>query len=180
MECCSGDEMKKRYLYSFLFGLPGLFIAGTISIFLFGALLGVLWLFVFGDNPWPAFAETLISVLFVLVIVGLWFSFLLLGYFVGKRLEKNPALNRIHVLISVGITVLFLLLILFQQFSPGNPVPTSDSARCSEFCAAHGFSGSGMPPVNSGDRTCSCYDALGTETRRIPLPPRGSATGSPR
>lgn len=161
--------MKKRYIYSLLFGLPGLFIAGVISIFVFGGLLGVLWLFVFGDNPWPAIYETIVSVLFVLVVLTLWIGLIALGYFVGKRLEKDTILNRSHVLISAGLTFLFLLLILFQQWSVGNLGPKSDSVLCSEFCATHGFSGSGMPPASSGDKICSCYDDMGNEALRIPL-----------
>ena len=161
--------MKKRYLYSLLFGIPGLFISGMISIFAFGALLGILWLFVFGDNPWPAFWEAIASVLFIFFTLALWAGCILLGYFVGKRLEKDPTVNKTHIWISAGLTMMFLLLILFQQWSVGSLGPTSDSALCSEFCTQHGLSTSGMPPANSGDRICSCYDDSGKEVFRIPL-----------
>jgi hypothetical protein len=161
--------MKKRYLYSLLFGIPGVFAAGMISIFLFGAFIGVLWLFVFGDDPWPVLSEAILSTLFVLVVLTLWLGSIILGYLVGKRLENDPLVNRNHVLISAGLTVMFLLLILFQQWSVGNLGPTSDSVLCSEFCTQHGFSGSGMPPESSGDKICSCYDATGNEALRIPL-----------
>ena len=117
--------MKKRYLYTMLLGIPGLFVAGMISIFLFGAFAGVLWIYVFGDNPWPSYAEQLLAIVFVLTVLTLWIVSLVLGYVVGKRLEKDPALNRNHVLISAGLTTLFLLLILFQQWSVGNVVPMS-------------------------------------------------------
>jgi len=161
--------MKKRYLYSLLFGIPGLFIAGIISIVLFGAFTGILWIYVFGDNPWPAYAETFVSSVFVITVLGMWFAAIALGYLVGKRLEKDPVLNRKHVLISAGLTALFLLLILLQQWSVGNLGPKSDAALCSEFCARHGYSGSGMPPQNTGDRICSCYDDSGTEVLVVPL-----------
>lgn len=161
--------MQKRYLYALLFGIPGVFIAGLLSIFLFGAFVGVLWLFVFGDDPWPGFSETVVSAVFVLVVLALWTGFILLGYFVGKRLESDPALNRKHVWISVGLTVFLLLLVIFQQWSAGNLGPESDSALCSDFCARHGYSGSGMPPEVSGERICSCYDDSGNEALRVPL-----------
>jgi hypothetical protein len=161
--------MKKRYVYSLLFGIPGLFLAGIISILLFGGLMGLLWTFVFGDNPWPAAVEFVVSVLFVLVALALWVGFLLAGYLSGKRLETNPALNRTHILISAGLTVLFLLLILFQQWSVGNLGPNPDSVLCSDFCTLHGYSGSGMPPGTSGNRMCSCYDDSGNEALTIPL-----------
>ena len=161
--------MKKRYLYALLFGIPGLFAAGILSILLFGAFAGILWLFVFGDNPWPAYIETLTSIFFVLAVLTLWMAILVLGFLVGKRLERDPRVNRTHVFLSAGLTAMFLLLILFQQWSVGNLGPQSDSVLCSEFCVQHGFSGSGMPPASSGDRLCSCYDEDGNEALRIPL-----------
>jgi hypothetical protein len=170
--------MKKRCLYSLLFGIPGLFIAGIISIFLFGAFAGFLWLYVFGDNPWPAYTEPLISISFVLTVLFVWMATIALGFFVGKRLERDPFVNKKHVLISAGLTAMFLLLILLQQWSVGNLGPKSDSVLCSEFCVQHGFSGSGMPPEISGDRTCSCYDHSGKEILTFPLDV--IATGIPK
>ena len=161
--------MKKRYLYAFLFGIPGLFVAGIISIFLFGAFMGILWLYVFGDNPWPAYIEPLISISFVLTVLVLWIATISLGFVVGKRLERDPLVNKNHVLVSAGLTAMFLLLILFQQWSVGNLGPKSDSLLGSDFCVQHGYSGSGMPPETSGDRICSCYDNSGNEALRIPL-----------
>jgi uncharacterized membrane protein len=161
--------MKKRYLYALLFGLPGVFLAGTISIFVFGAVTGLLWLYVFGDNPLPAHTEDVLAILFVVSVLALWLVLILLGYVIGKRLEKDPALNRTHILISAGVTLAFLLLILFQQWSMRNLGPKTDSEQCSDFCTMHGYSASGMPPQISGDRTCSCYDESGNEVLRIPL-----------
>ena len=161
--------MKKRYLYALLFGIPGLFIAGIISIFVFGAFAGVLWIYVFGDNPWPSYAEQLLSMVFVLTVLTLWIASTVLGYVVGKRLEKDPAWNRNHVLISAGLTTLFLLLILFQQWSVGNLGPKSDTVLCSELCGRHGYPGSGMPPQNTWYRICSCYDDAGNEVLVVPL-----------
>lgn len=161
--------MKKRYLYLLLFGIPGLFIAGIISVLLFSAFTGLLWLYVFGDNPWPSYTEIILSTLFVLSVLMIWVATIVLGYIVGKRLESDPVLNRNHVLLSVGLTVAFLLLILFQQWMVGVLGPPSDSVLCSEFCARHGYSGSAMPPRDSGETICSCFDDSGNEVLAIPL-----------
>ncbi len=169
--------MKKRYLYTLLFGLPGLFIAGAISIFVFGALTGILWLFVLGDNPWPDYVQPVLGALFILTLLVLWIIFIALGYFVGRRLEKDPALNKMHIFISAGLTLAFLLLMVFHQWSVGNLGPKSDSAVCSDFCSQHGYAGSGMPAEISGDRTCSCYDSSGSEVLQIPLDHLDSGTG---
>src|SRR5919109_5676337 len=104
--------MKKRYLYVLLFGLPGLFVAGIISILLFGGLMGILWTFVFGDNSWPAAIEIIVSIAFVLVSLVLWIGFMILGYLIGRSLEADPVLNRNHVLISGALTLLFILLVV--------------------------------------------------------------------
>jgi len=91
------------------------------------------------------------------------------SYLVGKRLEKDPRLNKVHILLSSGLTILFILFIAIQQLSVGNLGPKSDSVVCSDFCSLKGYSGSGMPPQNSGDRSCSCYDNLGREVLKVPL-----------
>lgn len=161
--------MKKRYIYSLLFGIPGLFVAGIIAIVLFGGLAGILWLYVFGDDPWPSYVEQLTSVVFVLVVLGIWIAFIVLGYVVGRRLEDDPGVNRSHVLISAGVTVMLLLLMFIQQWSVGILGPRSESVLCSDFCSQHGYSGSGMPPEDSGERICSCFDVTGNETLRISL-----------
>ncbi|HLO31572.1 MAG TPA: hypothetical protein VK249_20640 [Anaerolineales bacterium] len=161
--------MKKRYLYSLLFGIPGFFVSAMLSLVIFGAVIGILWLYVFGDNPWPFSPETALSILLVLVFLLLWMSFITTGYVIGKKLEKDPGLNWKHILISGGLTLLFILFIVLQQLSVGNLGPKSDSTRCSNFCSAKGYSASGMPPLNSGDRTCSCYDSSGHEALKTPL-----------
>lgn len=170
--------MKKRYLYSLLFGIPGLFIAGIISIVIFGGLMGILWIYLFGDNPWPAYIEIIVSSLFVLLTLSLWVGFMILGYFMGKRLEKDPAMHWSHILISGGLTLLFVLFIVFQQWSVGNLGPKSDSVLCSDFCARHGYSGSAMQPQTSFHRMCSCLDDSGNEVMTVPLDI--IATGVPR
>ena len=161
--------MKKRYVYSLLFGIPGLFVAGILSISLFAAFAGILWLYVLGDNSWPTASETMISALFVLVFGVLWIGLITLGYFIGRKMETDPVVNRNHILISGGLTLMFILLMIFQQWSVGNLGPKSDGVLCGEFCTKHGYSGSGMPPQNSGDQTCSCYDASGKEALTVPL-----------
>ena len=161
--------MKKRYIYLLLFGIPGFFIAGIISILGFAGLTGMLWLYIFGDDVWPAYIQPILSVLFMLSVLAIWFVFLALGYIIGKRMEQDPAMNRNHILISAALTMTFILLVVLQQWSVGNLGPKSDSVLCSDFCVRHGYSGSGLAPELSGDRNCSCYDSAGSEALRIPL-----------
>lgn len=169
--------MKKRYVYSLLFGIPAFFVAGIVSVVFFGALMGAFWLFIFGDNPWPDSTEKFLPILLVLTFLIVWLASIIIGYYVGKRLENDSTLNKNHILISVGLTAALILFIFIQQWSVGNIGPKSDMTLCSDYCSAQGYSGSGMPPRNSGNRTCSCYDASGKEAFKIPLEkiPSGSS-----
>jgi hypothetical protein len=161
--------MKKRYLYALLFGVPGLLGSGLVSLFLLGVLWGLLWIYVFGDNSWPTSAESIVSLSFVLVFFVLWLGSISAGYAIGKRLETDPGVNKMHILVSGLVTAVMIALILVQQWSVGNLGPKSDALLCSDFCSHQGYSASGMPPANSGDRTCSCYDGSGKEVLKIPL-----------
>jgi hypothetical protein len=161
--------MKKRYLYSLLFGIPGFFVSAIISLIVFGAVIGMLWIYVFGDNPLPFSTETMLSNLLILIFLILWIAFIAIGYTVGKKLEKDPLLNWKHILVSGGLTLIFILFIVLQQLSVGNIGPKSESVLCSDFCSQKGYSGSGMPPRDSGDRSCSCFDDFGNEALKVPL-----------
>lgn len=162
-------SLRKRYLYVLLFGVPGFFVAAISSLFLFGGLIGILWLFILGDNQWPAFTQTLLASLAVLTFLMLWISSMILGYRAGQRLEMVPGWNRSHILLSAGLTALFILFVLFQQWSVGTFGPKSDSMLCNDYCISQGYSGSGTPPQNSGDRTCTCYDESGDEALTVPI-----------
>jgi hypothetical protein len=132
-------------------------------------VIGALWLFVFGDNEWPFSTDIVLPILLALVFLFLWVGFIILGYIVGKRLENDATWNWKHILVSGGITILFVVFIILQQWRVGNLGPKSDSTLCSDYCTRQGYSASGLPPLNSGHRTCSCYDNLGNEALKVPL-----------
>lgn len=161
--------MRRRYIYSILFGVPGFIVALLVSFILSGSAAGILWLYVFGDNPWPAYSQTILIALFALVFLAVWLAFLTAGFIVGKRLEQNPVLNKNHFLTSIGVTVITILFILFQQLSVGNLGPRSDGERCMDFCIQEGYSATSMPPRDSGERTCSCLDESGNEIITVPI-----------
>ena len=161
--------MKRRYVYSILFGVPGFIASLIVAVIVSGFGAGVLWLFVFGDNPWPAFIDKLFPALFVFVFLMAWLTFLITGYMVGRRVEQNPTLNKRHVLASIGVTSVLILFIVFQQASVGNMGPKSDSVRCSDFCSQKGYFASSMPPRDSGERSCSCLDGSGHEILKVPI-----------
>ena len=161
--------MKKRYSYALLFGIPGFFVSVIIALIVFGVVMGALWLYFFGDNPWPATTEKILSSFFVITFLIVWIISITVGFVVGKRLEKDPRLDKSHILISSGLTLLFMLLIIIQQLRVGNLGPKSDGIVCSDYCSLNGYSGSSLPPRNSGERSCSCIDNFGNEVLKVPL-----------
>jgi uncharacterized membrane protein len=114
------NPMKRRYIYSILVGAPGLVVALIVSVVIFGVAAGFLWLFVFGDNAWPAFVETALPILFVSVFLLTWLAMLAAGYFIGKAREQDAALNKMHVAISAGLTILLVATVLFYEWGVGN------------------------------------------------------------
>ena len=161
--------MKKRYIYTFLFLVPGALLSLIAAAAVSGATAGFLWIFVLGDNTWPTFAEGGLALLFPLTFLGLWIAAVVAGFMTGKKLEANPALNKRHLLVSIALTVAPLLFIVLHQLRVGNIGPKPDSLVCGDFCAEKGYSTSGMPPRDSGDRSCICYDDSGNEIIKVPM-----------
>jgi len=161
--------VKKRYLYSLLFAIPGFFIAAIISIAVFGAAAGFLWIYVYGDMPWPSSIEKLLPIISALTLLVLWVISIVIGFTIGKKLEKDQVSSTKHILISLALTIAPITIIFLHQLSVGNIGQKYDSLRCSEFCSKSGYSGSGMPPRNSGERNCFCYDDSGNKIKEIPI-----------
>ena len=161
--------MKKRYIYAVLYGVPGLVVSLLFAFFIFGVGAGALWIFVFGDDPWPASAEKILPVLFALVFLAAWLAVLVAGFREGKRLENTPGLRKRHVLISIAATAVPVALLVLQQWSVGNIGAKPDSQLCSDFCREKGFPTSAMPPRNTNERTCICLDGNGREVVKVPV-----------
>jgi hypothetical protein len=161
--------LKRRHLYALLFAVPALLVSSIAAAVMLAATAGALWLFVFGDNPWPEPANTFLGAVFILGGVALWLTLVSIAWAVGKRQEDRPALNMAHVALAIGATVVLAAVVVGRLTGLHMVGTQSDSALCADACRTRGFMGSGTPPSNSGDRTCSCYDAQGREAERIDL-----------
>jgi len=148
-------------MYTLLFLVPGCFASLLIAAVVAAAFYGALWLYVFGDEAWPAWTGQAVSGVMVLVFCCLWISTAVAGYVVGRRLESVPGFQNRHVWLAVGATLLPIAAMVFHQLSVGNLGPKSDSQLCSEHCTKLGFSASSVPPRNSGDRSCRCLGERG-------------------
>ena len=162
--------LRRRWTYVLLFALPAFLLACVAAAVVLGASAGVLWLFVFGDDPWPAVAGTMLGAVFVGVGAALWALLLAGAYAVGRQQESAPRLNTNHVAVAIGITAVVGGLVASRVAGVRFGGAQDDTIVCAERCRAEGFMASGMPPRDSGDRTCTCYDASGQAARRAPIP----------
>jgi hypothetical protein len=161
--------LKKRYLYVLLFAVP-ILLASTVAAFVvFGAAAGFIWLFVAGDNAWPAVTDTVLIVLFVLAFAGSTLALGYRAYVEGKAREDDPTFSARPALVAGGVTALLVLGIASYQWRVGNIGPKPDGVVCSEFCASKGFQGSSMPPRDAGAPTCTCMDAQGRAGATVPM-----------
>ncbi|MBI4824865.1 MAG: hypothetical protein HY807_00380 [Nitrospirae bacterium] len=159
--------MKKRYIYALLFGVPGFFVSLIVSTIVFGGAAGIFWIFIFGDDPWPAYAEKLLSILLILGFLALWTASIVIGYKTGEDREDEPDLDSKHIVISAAAIFGLVIVIVLHQYLIGNIGPKDDGRLCSEFCSEKGYSASGMPPRDSGESSCSCYDNDGKEGMKV-------------
>lgn len=161
--------MKKRHIYTLLFLVPGLTVSLSITGIVFAVVFGVLWLFVFGDSPWPAWTEWLVPALMLVLFSSLWLGAGVAGYFVGKKREAERGLDPRHLRIALVATAVPIFIVLLHQLSIGNIGPKSDEQLCSEYCMGQGYAGSSMPPRDSGERSCSCLGERSEVTLTLPM-----------
>jgi hypothetical protein len=162
--------INRRHVYVLLFAVPALLVSIIAAALMLAASAGALWLFVYGDDPWPNTANVLLGAIFLLVAAALWLALLSVAYTVGRQQEGEPSLNKRHVALSLGATVVLAAIIIVRLVGLNVAGARSDSVVCADLCRSEGFTASGLPPRDSGDRTCSCYDGQGQEVRRVTLP----------
>ena len=52
-----------------------------------GALFGFLWIFVFGDDPWPAWVDPVAGILLIVLGLGLWAA---IGWAIWLKVRPKP------------------------------------------------------------------------------------------
>lgn len=125
--------MKSRYAYPLLFLVPSAVVAVIVMVLTAAAGAGILWLFVYGDDPWPAWADGVLTSLAALVGLLVLAACLLIAYRAGKSQESRGGLRKSHVLVALGLSVGLPLLVLFHQWQVGNlgdsQVPPNNSSK---------------------------------------------------
>ena len=63
-------------------------LAFAAAIAFVGTVYGFLWIYVYGDNPWPAWVEPVMTVLLFVFAFGVGIG---VGWIIWKRLTGRPA-----------------------------------------------------------------------------------------
>lgn len=104
---------KQRFIYSLIFGIPGILVSVLIGLFAGGATGGFLWIFVYGDNQWPFWTEYIIASITGIVFIISLIVIIKIGYSVGKKREiEEIPISIKHVIISVVILILLIVRIM--------------------------------------------------------------------
>jgi hypothetical protein len=167
-------EMKKRYIYAFLLGVPGFLVSLIISSVVTAAAAGFLWIYVFGDSPWPASAGKMLPLLFIVSFMVLWSAFIAVGFITGKKIGEDQDLDTKHIMVSAGTAIVLIAVIVLYEMRVGNIGPKSDTRLCAEFCGEKGYQGSSMSPKDSGELLCTCFGHDGQQIMKVPMDGIGS------
>lgn len=115
--CSRGrSEVKARYAYPLLFLAPGAMASVIVAALATATGAGFLWIFVYGDNPWPPWSSVALTV-FALVVC---LMVLAIAYRFGKAQESRGGLRKAHALIAIMLSFGLPLLILYHQWQVGN------------------------------------------------------------
>ena len=79
--------MRLRYGYLLAGFAWALFIAPAAAYVVLGVVAGVLWLYVFGDNPWPSITEWVLPTTGLVVFVSTAAGFVYVAYRYGRDRE---------------------------------------------------------------------------------------------
>ena len=108
--------MKARYAYPLLFLVPGVMAGVIVAALATATGEGFLWLFVYGDNPWPPGSSAALTIFAVVVGLLVLAAVLAIAYRFGKAQESRGGLRKAHVLIAILLSVGLPLLILVHQW----------------------------------------------------------------
>ena len=94
-------------------------VAGTAGIALGGAVAGVFWLFVYGDNQWPDYTGGVVVVTALIAAVLVFSGLSVVSYYYGKHRESKGGLSAQHAVLAVAVTILMTFLFVLRQCAVG-------------------------------------------------------------
>jgi hypothetical protein len=123
--------MKARFAYPLAFFIPSAMAALLSAFVVGGAAGGILWLFVFGDDPWPGAADKAVMMFVTLAAATTLAALLFASYSFGKKREVRGGLSRQHLVLAFAISILLPAFALLYEWQVGNiggdPIPVDGS-----------------------------------------------------
>ena len=115
--------MRSRILFGGLGGLIGLATGLVVSLVVVAVVAGTLWIFVFGDNPWPPGANPVLGAIALIIIIFLVIAGTWIGLSYGRRLDSLPQreggrkkwIAAISALCVLALLASFLLLVVHRS-----------------------------------------------------------------
>lgn len=159
--------MKRGCLYSLLFGIPGFFISVILSWVVFLLLIDITWFLGINGEVGTAISEEKMLGIPVIMFLMLWAYLIIIGYVMGKKLGNASPVNRKHILLSAGITLLIFVPLLWWGVSNMNY--EADADLCGQFCVQHGYNVSIPSPMGESERTCYCSNSFTGDKATVPL-----------
>ncbi len=108
--------MRLRIIYGLIGAIVGFLIAFFVSIFFFYMTIAILWMYVYGNNPWPHWVEVSLPFVFFgpfLIILNI---ILIKGVLYGGKLNERPDIEEVtkkakqHLKISLIGFLIFCLI----------------------------------------------------------------------
>ena len=113
MKCC----VRRIYLAAGL--VWGVILAAVLALFVAGGSTGVLWVFVFGDQEWPAWTGTLVAALTIAVALLSLATCVFVGWWYPRRLDPETTdpgreARRAFGLLLTGLLLLVAASVMVQ------------------------------------------------------------------
>lgn len=109
--------MKARWLYLLMLTPLCMMASAFAAMALTAGLAGILWLFVYGDDTWPAFVEPLLLTAGVGMFLVFWIALAWGSYCWGKRMETQGGLKRLHIIWVSALSIALPALVILRELS---------------------------------------------------------------
>jgi hypothetical protein len=163
-------HMKQRYIYTIIFGIPGMVLSFIAAEIVAGLVQGLLFLYMYGDGTWPEWTGIAISAIGIGAFVFCVAMIGMMGMSYGKKMEsKNVPVQIKYILISLILCALLGGFIFTSN--RGYVFKKPSYRRCQEMCVQHGYGAqsTSLEFLDSGAYMCSCmnkqtkkFDDVGT------------------
>lgn len=110
----SNESIHIKWIYGIVFGILGYIISFFVVLLFLGAIVGSLWIFVFGDKIWPQWSYYSLLLLFLLPWMTATVVSFIRGMQYGAARQKfiisgeEPRRSRLWLIVSILLLIVFV------------------------------------------------------------------------